>query len=55
MIEAGNVTLHQYRTARAVFWRRENADGEIECVPIVRWEILDYVPFEVQDFPDDDR
>jgi hypothetical protein len=23
--------------------------------PIVRWEVLDYVPFEVQDYPDEKR
>ncbi len=41
------------RTVRAVVWRRAVGEGEIEIVPIVRWEVLDYVPFEVLDFPED--
>jgi hypothetical protein len=40
------------RTVRAVVWRREVSEGEAEIVPIVRWEVLDYVPFEVLDFPE---
>lgn len=51
-IESGSALL---RTVRAVVWRRTGADGEIEIVPIVRWEVLDYVPFEIQDYPDDER
>lgn len=41
------------RTVRAVVWRRVLGEGEVEIVPIVRWEVLDYVPFEVLDFPED--
>jgi hypothetical protein len=41
------------RTVRAVVWRRTLGEGEVEIVPIVRWEVLDYVPFEVLDFPED--
>lgn len=51
-VESGTALL---RTVRAVFWRTQNADGEIDIIPLIRWEVLDYVPFEVQDFPDDDR
>ena len=50
-IESGSALL---RTVRAVVWRRSNGE-EIECVPIVRWEVLDYVPFEYKDFPEDER
>jgi type II secretory pathway component PulK len=42
------------RTVRSVVWRRVEG-GEVTLVPIVRWEVLDYVPFEVQDFPEEDR
>ncbi len=40
------------RTVRAVVWRHTVGEGEVEIVPIVRWEVLDYVPFEVLDFPE---
>jgi hypothetical protein len=40
------------RTVRAVVWRRVLGEGEVEIVPLVRWEALDYVPFEVLDFPE---
>jgi hypothetical protein len=40
------------RTVRAVVWRRTLGEGEVEIVPLVRWEVLDYVPFEVLDFPE---
>jgi type II secretory pathway component PulK len=51
-VESGTALL---RTVRSVVWRRTNGDGEIEIVPILRWEVLDYVPFEMQDFPEDER
>jgi len=41
------------RTVRAVVWRRVLGEGEVEIVPLVRWEELDYVPFEVVDFPEE--
>jgi hypothetical protein len=41
------------RTVRAVVWRRVLGEGEIELLPIVRWEVLDYVPLEVLDFPEE--
>jgi hypothetical protein len=43
------------RTVRSVVWRRVLEDGSVQIVPLVRWEVLDYVPLEVQDFPDEDR
>jgi len=49
--ELGNALT---RTVRAVVWRVTSDDGTI-IVPIVRWEVLDYLPFEVLDYPDDDR
>ncbi len=42
------------RVVRCVVWRH-TVDEEIVLTPIVRWEILDYLPFEVLDFPPDDR
>lgn len=42
------------RVVRGVVWRH-TVDDEIVLTPIVRWEILDYLPFEVLDFPPDDR
>lgn len=42
------------RVVRCVVWRHKQAD-EFEVVPLVRWEVLDYVPYEVQDYPDEDR
>ena len=49
-MESGAALL---RTVRAVVWRRSVGE-EIQIVPIVRWEVLDYVPMEVRDFPDED-
>ena len=42
------------RVIHAVYWRRQ-VDGDTVIVPIVRWEVLDYLPYEVLDFPPDDR
>jgi len=42
------------RVVRGVVWRH-TVDDEIVLTPIVRWEVLDYVPFEVLDFPPEDR
>jgi type II secretory pathway component PulK len=42
------------RTVRCVVWRY--VDGEdVRLVPIVRWEVLDYTPLEVLDYPDENR
>jgi len=43
------------RTVRAVIWRREGGDSGAELHPIVRWEVIDYSPYEVRDYPDEDR
>jgi hypothetical protein len=40
------------RTVRSVVWRRDSGDGAVEIVPLLRWEVVDYVPIEVVDFPD---
>jgi len=40
------------RTVRIVVWRHTVGEGEVEILPIVRWEVLDYSPFEVRDFPE---
>jgi hypothetical protein len=42
------------RAVRSVVWRVEDGD-EVRIVPLVRWEVLDYVPFDVLDYPDEDR
>ncbi len=42
------------RTVRCVVWRRKQGDT-VTIVPLVRWEVLDYVPLEIQDYPDEDR
>jgi hypothetical protein len=42
------------RVVRCVVWRH-TVDDELVLTPIVRWELLDYLPFEVLDFPPDDR
>jgi len=42
------------RTVRSVVWRRATA-GTVEIVPLLRWEVVDYVPFEVLDYPDEER
>jgi hypothetical protein len=42
------------RTIRSVVWRVDSGDGVV-IVPIVRWEVLDYTPFEVLDYPDENR
>jgi len=44
---------HIVRTIRAVVWRRSD-DEEMETVPIIRWEVLEYAPLEVLDYPEDD-
>jgi hypothetical protein len=49
--EAGNTLL---RVVRSVVWRHK-VDDEWVVTPIVRWELLDYVPYEVLDYPDEER
>lgn len=43
------------RTVRSVVWRRSSDNGEASIVPLVRWEVLNYVPKEVLDYPDERR
>jgi len=40
------------RTVRTIVWRRVLGEGEVDIVPLVRWEVLDNVPFPVLDFPE---
>ena len=40
---------------RQVVWRKVAEDGTVDIIPIVRWEVLDHVPYEVLDYPDEDR
>lgn len=42
------------RTVRSVVWRKTDGE-ETQIVPLVRWEVLDYTPFEVVDFPVEGR
>ena len=42
------------RVVRAVYWRKKTDEG-VSIVPLVRWEVLDYLPLEVLDYPDEDR
>jgi len=42
------------RTVACTVWRL--GDGEdAQLIPIVRWEVLDYTPYEVLDFPEEGR
>ncbi|MEZ5978224.1 MAG: hypothetical protein R3F34_08405 [Planctomycetota bacterium] len=42
------------RTVACTVWRRgEGEDAEI--VPLVRWEVLDYMPYEILDYPEEGR
>lgn len=40
------------RTVRSVVWRRASESGDVEIIPLVRWEVVDYVPYEVLDDPE---
>ena len=42
------------RTVRCTVWRYKDGE-EFVLVPLERWEVLDYRPFEVLDFPDEGR
>lgn len=42
--------VHLSRTIRSIVWRTQGANGP-QIVPLVRWEALDHVPFEVVDDP----
>lgn len=45
---------HLVRTVRCLVWRLASDDG-VQIVPLERWEVIDYSPYEVLDFPDEDR
>lgn len=42
------------RVVRSVVWRHKTGD-EVAITPIVRWEVLDHVPYEVLDYAEEDR
>ena len=52
--EAEQAGDHLARTVRCLVWRRSTEEG-VQIVPLERWEVLDYTPFEILDFPDDER
>lgn len=43
------------RTVRSVVWRRPGSTEGVTLVPIERWEWLSYSPYEVLDYPEEDR
>lgn len=42
--------IHLTRTVRSIVWRSEGTTGN-KISPIVRWEVVDYVPYEIVDDP----
>ena len=42
------------RVVRSVVWRHKVGDDMV-VTPLVRWEVLDYVPYEVLDLPEDQK
>lgn len=42
------------RVVHAVYWRHK-AGQDVTLTPVVRWEVLDYLPYEVLDYPPDER
>lgn len=42
------------RTVRSVVWRYGSGE-DVKIIPLVRWEVLDYTPFDVIDFPVEGR
>lgn len=42
------------RTVACTVWRRSSEDGT-EVIPVRRWEVLDYWPYEILDFPGEER
>jgi len=42
------------RIVRSVVWRTKRGE-ETVIVPLVRWEVLDFLPHEVLDYPDEER
>ncbi|MHC4892101.1 MAG: hypothetical protein ACYTFV_01825 [Planctomycetota bacterium] len=43
------------RTIACTVWRRSDEESGVELVPLQRWEYLDYIPYEVLDYPGEDR
>jgi Tfp pilus assembly protein PilX len=43
------------KTVRAVVWRREGGESGADLIPILRWDVVNFSPYEIQDFPDEDR
>lgn len=52
--EAKEKGTDRVRTVRAIVWRYQDGE-EFKVIPLENWEVLDYVPFEVLDFPEEDR
>jgi hypothetical protein len=43
------------RTVRCVIWRQESEGGDAVIIPLIRWEVLNYIPHNVLDYPDDEE
>jgi hypothetical protein len=43
------------RTVRIVVWRRAGGSDGVQLVPLECWESIDYSPFEILDYPDEER
>jgi hypothetical protein len=43
------------RTVRIVVWRRAGGTDGVELVPLESWETIDFAPYEVLDYPDEER
>ncbi|TAJ10473.1 MAG: hypothetical protein EPO68_15005 [Planctomycetota bacterium] len=43
------------RTVRIVVWRRAGGTDGVELVPLETWETIDFAPYEVLDYPDEER
>jgi len=43
------------RTVRSLVWRRDGGNDGAAVDPVIRWEVFDFSPYEVQDYPDEDR
>ena len=52
---AGVVILEAWPVYRFLDARAGGGVGTVEIVPLVRWEVIDYVPYEVRDYPVEDR
>lgn len=50
--EKGNALV---RVIRSVVWRHTDAEENMTITPLLRWEVLDTVPAEVLDYPEEDR